>query len=294
MFYKAPFGDKFTGILGARIKQEDLLAFEPSAYPAGVLDLFTYNGAPGAYSHIRGAGAGLWWKDKGWSISANYIAKNGDKGNPGAASSNGGGGIANASSISTSTLQLGYQHKNWGAAIAYGYNSANAGYYNTGIATNKALEINPQNSLGGGSTNSFSIGGYWEPLESGWAPAISVGYGYNFNSYNGQLAGLSTRTQSWSVAFNWDNVIQKGNQAGFAIGQAPFYTGGNAAAQARWGRPNDSNWVSELWYSFKVSDHITVTPAVFYIGNTSFANGSQGTGNVFNALGGIIITKFVF
>lgn len=294
LYYLFPLGQKFTANVAARAKQEDLLAFEPSVYPAGVLDFFTYNGAPGAYSHLRGSGAGLWWKDKGWSISANYVAKNGNRGNPNASIGQGGGGLGNASSVNTGTLQLGYQSKSWGAALAYGYNSANAGYYNTGIATNKALEINPVYSLGGGRTNSLSIAGYWQPIDSGLLPAISAGYGYNANSYGGQLAGLTSNTQSWSVAFNWNNVFAKGNEAGFAIGQAPFYTGGNSAAQDRWGGPNDGNWVSELWYAFKLSNHVTLTPAVFYVSNQHFANGNEGVGSPFNVLGGILITKFVF
>ncbi len=51
LFYQAPLGRSFTITTGPRVRQDDMLAFRPSAYPAdAILDLFPYAGAPGAYS----------------------------------------------------------------------------------------------------------------------------------------------------------------------------------------------------------------------------------------------------
>ena len=61
LFYQFPIGKQFTATVGARVGQEDMLALWPSVYPADtILNLFTVNGAPAAYSKNLGAGAGLW------------------------------------------------------------------------------------------------------------------------------------------------------------------------------------------------------------------------------------------
>ena len=81
LFYQFPIGSNFTATIGGRVRQDDMLAFWPSVYPADtVLDLFTYAGAPGTYNLNLGAGGGLWWKSGNWSLSANYVSANADNG----------------------------------------------------------------------------------------------------------------------------------------------------------------------------------------------------------------------
>jgi hypothetical protein len=82
LLYQVPLGD-FTFTVGGVVGQEDMLAIWPSVYPADtVLDVLTLGGAPAAYNKNLGAGAGLWWQNNGLAISANYVAANGDVGNP--------------------------------------------------------------------------------------------------------------------------------------------------------------------------------------------------------------------
>jgi len=76
LFYQFPIGSSFTATIGGRVRQDDMLAMWPSAYPADtVLDIFTYAGAPGTYSLNLGGGGGLWWKSGNFSISANYVSQ---------------------------------------------------------------------------------------------------------------------------------------------------------------------------------------------------------------------------
>ena len=50
LFYQFPLGNDFTITVGGIVRQDDMLAVWPSAYPADtVLDFFTYAGAPGTY-----------------------------------------------------------------------------------------------------------------------------------------------------------------------------------------------------------------------------------------------------
>ncbi|NCV90413.1 MAG: hypothetical protein EBW19_09545, partial [Betaproteobacteria bacterium] len=123
IFYQFPIGSNFTVTVGPRVRQDDMLAVWPSQYPADtILDFFTYAGAPGTYTSNLGAGAGIWWNQDGFSLSASYVAANGKSSysgsTPGGATLGAGvlgldaGGIANESSGGTGTVQLAYTAPN--------------------------------------------------------------------------------------------------------------------------------------------------------------------------------------
>ena len=136
LFYQFPIGSDFTVTAGGRVRQDDMLAVWPSAYPSDtVLDYFTYAGAPGAYSLNLGSGAGLWWSNDGFSISANYVSTNGSDGNPNT------GGIATDGASGTGTVQLAYADSSWGIAAAYTYSSMNWGTVYESTATPLATAV---------------------------------------------------------------------------------------------------------------------------------------------------------
>ncbi|MCP9899771.1 carbohydrate porin [Cyanobium sp. Cruz CV13-4-11] len=320
LFYQFPLGSSFTATVGGRVRQDDMLAVWPSAYPADtVLDIFTYAGAPGTYSLNLGAGGGLWWKSGGFSISANYVSANGDVGNsiggtpPNAFGVAQCGGIGNACSAQTGTAQVAYTGSNWGIAAAYTYSSGGAGTYSgnaTPLANTLFVNANAANSVG--------ISAYWQPTNSGWIPSISTGWGINRSNFNGTSfadAGLVSTTgitqatsQSWYVGLQWSDVFIKGNAAGMAVGQPTFLTavsGGNPV----FGGPVastaivDGNYAWEWWYKFQVTDNISVTPALYYLsaplGQVSKNVGIGGVlpgagGSDFNNFGGFIKTTFKF
>jgi len=106
LYYQTPLGAGFTATVGGRVGQEDMLALWPSVYPADtVLNVLTLNGAPVAYNKNLGAGAGLWWQSNGFSVSANYVAANGNLGNPSE------GGIGTNASAGTGTVQIGLRRR---------------------------------------------------------------------------------------------------------------------------------------------------------------------------------------
>ena len=277
LFYQFPLGD-FTFTLGGRVGQEDMLAIWPSVYPAEtVLDMLTLGGAPGAYNKNLGAGAGVWWQKNGFAISANYVAANGNNGNPDE------GGIATDGAGGTGTVQIGYTAEQWGLVATYSYiQNANDLFV---YATNFALDSfqNP------GDTSAFGLSAYWQPAESGWIPSISAGWGVNSTNYNSTVndQGLVSTSQSWSVGLQWEDAFMQGNALGMAVGQAPFATslkGGET--------PNDSNYVWEWWYKVQLTDNIAVTPALFYLSRPLGGDTPEGKG--FNQLGGLIKTSFSF
>ena len=80
-------------------------------------------------------------------------------------------------------------------------------------------------------------------------------------------------------SLQWSDVFAKGNAAGFAIG-AP----GNAESLAS----DKDALMWEAFYRYKVSDNISITPAVFYVSNNqSFKDASSN-------YGGVIQTTFRF
>ncbi|WP_254945789.1 iron uptake porin [Cyanobium sp. AMD-g] len=278
IFYQFPIGSQFIATFGGRVGQEDMLALWPSAYPADtILNLFTLNGAPAAYNKNIGPGAGLWWQQGGFSISANVVAANGDVGDPNS------GGIGTVASAGTGTVQIGYAKEQWGLAAIYSRIQSGVGVPGTTPFTGLTFEANPNSR-----TDAFGVSGYWQAANSGWIPSISAGWGLNGTSYNtAQAPGALRTSQSWMVGLQWDDAFVKGNAFGMAVGQPIF-----ATALADGQTPQDGNVAWEWWYKWQVTDTISVTPALFYL---SRPLGQDTTpGNTIRQLGGLVKTTFRF
>jgi len=299
LFYQFPMGNGFTFTGGPRVRQDDMLAMWPSAYPSDtIIDVFTYAGAPGAYPLTLGGGAGIWWQQNGFSVSANYVSANANNGQPGAittttggvTTTTTGGGIMTSGAASTSGVQLGYAGSNWGAAFAYTYvqNGGIGGMY-PGNATPFALTASAFTS------NNYGLSAYWTPKTASYIPSISTGWSYSaFTASN--TATQITAAQNWYVGLQWADAFVKGNSLGMAVGQPTFVT-----AQNLNGAPQDGNYAWEWWYKFQVTDKIAVTPAIFYLSNPQGATGfaaaqaaNLSTTNPLTNFGGLIKTTFKF
>jgi hypothetical protein len=285
LFYQFPIGGQFKATVGARVGQEDMLALWPSVYPSDtILNVMTVNGAPAAYNKNLGAGAGLWWENKGLSLSANYVAANGDSSNPSATVANGGGGIGNGKSGAIGSVQLAYQQVQWGLAAIWTYVQPETQFVpGTTPTTHGSIDHNLA-----ARTNAIGLSGFWQPLKSGWLPSLSLGWGTNQTSYSKvQPVGQVLNSQSWMVGLQWTDLFAKGNDFGFAVAQpvmAKTLTGDLNA--------NDGNYVWEWWYKFQVTDNISVTPALVYF---SRPLGMQTpSGDSFNQFGGLVKTSFRF
>jgi hypothetical protein len=285
LFYQWPLGGGITATLGARVGQEDMLALWPSVYPSDtILNVMTVNGAPAAYSKNLGAGAGLWWQSNGFSISTNYVAANGDSGNPSVSAEDGGGGLGNRNSGATGSVQLGYQQEQWGLAAIWTYVQPETQFVpGTTPFTHSAIDHNLN-----AATNAWGLSAFWQPLRSGWLPSLSLGWGINNTTYSTPqpLGSLST-SQSWMVGLQWTDVFKKGNDFGFAVAQPVFATALNDGVT-----PNDGNYVWEWWYKFQVTDNISITPALIYL-SRPFGQVTP-TGESFSQFGGLVKTTFRF
>ena len=203
----------------------------------------------------------------------------------------------------TFTTQVGYAAKNWGAAVAYTFGQ-NVGFSGTPAAGGTVFGVAKTVSNGVAATNSIGLSAYWQPSTSGWVPSISTGWGYT--SYTLKVTDLTPAlwsanqrpaSQSWYVGLQWADAFVKGNTFGMAVGQPTFITTTDLAGTYA----NDAGYAWEWWYKFQVTDHISVTPAIFYLSNPSGQIATVGetlTGNdetnVFNNFGALIKTTFKF
>ena len=322
--YKFPVGKQFTVVIGPRVGQGDLLALNPVVYPKDAnLTAFTYKGAPGAYNGVKGPGAGLIWKRKEWMASFSYSASRGYNGST-FSNCTGltydeedeftctrgslGGNLFSNTAGGASTLQVGYVKGAWKIGAAWTYSNASVGVSGS---TPLAASAIPSLLQGGGFYNAFGLAGSWEPKKASLIPSVSVGAGINFNNYSSSfndavmLQGQSLLTyrnwsssisQSWFVGLQWKNAFAKGNYLGLAIGQPNFIAQAIGPSQQTL-YFSDGQYAMEAWYTFQVTDRISITPAIFYLSNpygdiaTTFGGGS---GSPFSVFGAVLKSTFKF
>ena len=275
LFYQFPVGSNWTATIGAKVRQDDMLAMAPTAYNAdSVLYRLSLAGASTAYNNNLGAGVGLSYKNpNGFNLSVNYISNQNFSGNSGIVNdgfgNNSGSGIGAAS---TTTAQVGYAASNWGMAFVYNYSN-----YAQSVAGN---DINASYNAAGSNNLGFSA--YWQPKQTGIIPSISAGVGTVY--YNGNVPTGNHTT--WELALQWNDAFVKGNALGMSYGDTVSggtgYPGSTTASTVS-GMPS---YAYEIFYKFQVTDNISVTPAFFWI---------DGQGTATNdTLGGLIKTTFKF
>ncbi|WP_094561411.1 iron uptake porin [Synechococcus sp. 8F6] len=275
LYYTFPVGNEVKLTAGALVRNTELLSFRPSVYNSGLLDFFGLSGATGTYNKATGAGFGFQWKQKVKkgdpyaTFDASYIAG-------GKTFHDSSVGAFNEDSGISVLTQLGFRGQNWGTAIAYRYGGA---FSQVGRDGNLASDLGTLST--GQTSNSVSIGAFWQPTDASWMPSISAGYG--FSNVSGAVSTSipnQGNIQSWMVGFQWKDVFQKGNNAGFAFGQAPFASNATAANSSE-------SFLWEFFYKYQVTDKISITPGIFYASSYQAAGGDS-------TWGGVIQTTFRF
>jgi hypothetical protein len=269
LYYQFPAFTKGLTLTAGPLVRNTEMAWIPSAYKSEILDFFQLAGAPGVYNKATGAGFGAQWRQpgkKGFVAGLNYVAQNGNDSTK---------GEFNESGALNTMAQVGYRASNYGVAFGYRY-----GTEGTRVRTFNALNGGSGVLAPGQTSNGYAISAYWQPSKSGIVPSVSAGYGWNTVSLNAQnktTPAGATNAESWYAGLQWSDVFAKGNGAGFAIGQP-----GNAASLSK----DALMW--EAFYKYRVSDNISITPAVFYVTNNQAFTGASSN------FGGVIQTKFTF
>ena len=287
LYYTFPVGSQVTLTLAPKIMNMGLWAAYPSAYGVRgdyTLDFFSSFGTPGVYNKAVGSAFALTWKQKyGWRDStwfahAHYLAISADNGDD--------GGIGRAQSRGNIAAQLGYQSPQFNLTLGYRYGQSGTDFVRgTGFVAANQWSLPYMSSA---FSNSFALNGYWRPLQRTWIPSISAGWAMNILSNSADdlancacdpLSPLVSNSQSWMVGLQWDNLSGINDVLGLAVGQPTF-----ATALRDGSTPDDGNYALEVFYRYPFSDHINMTPAVFYL---SRPYGQQTVGN-FGVLGAIV------
>ena len=266
LYYQTPGLAKGVTLTAGPLVRNTEMSWLPTAYRSEILDFFSVAGAPGVYNKATGAGFGVQYaqpgKKGGVVAGLNYVAQNG------ADSST---GVFNEEGALNVLAQLGYRAPQWGAAFGYRYGTQGTRVrtYNGILGNSGALAANQ-------TSNGYALNAYWQPKTSGIIPSVSGSYGWN-NVEGPATPNAATNNQTWFAGLQWSDVFAKGNGAGVAYGQPGNASGLSEKAQ-----------LLEIFYKYKVSDNISITPALLYVtNNQAFKNASDNWG-------GVIQTKFTF
>lgn len=287
LYYSKTFGssNQKNILFGPKITQDDSFGFYPSAYPQKtVLDFFGFSGSPMTYGLLKGSGGAYKYQNDLFSFSAGYVSYNNE--------------IATNESEDVYTLQTGFVGDHFGLAIAYTYNKGQTLNSRIPTATDELGDWTGR-AFGKANRVNYSLSTYWKPesKEKVFPSSISAGIGwsdiyhqnYGNNTYDPSL-GIS-----WSIGATWDNLLNRENKAGIALGQSPHFIRNNTSDEIKNGADDDL-FLSEAWYEYAINDNISITPGVFYIHDLYGSENASATNpdNVINNFGLVLNTSFKF
>ncbi len=276
IWYQFPVGDSLQVWVGPKIENYYMLASAPSIYKP-VTKQFALGGNGSAYGSSTSPGFGVAWtqqvddpSEARFAVSANYTSKDG-----GSSTS----GLLNDESREFFLTKLEYGSPKWQVSAAMAKKTAPTdtdngydGYFHTGLANDTE-----------GDLTAYGLRAYWKPDESGSIPEVQVGY--DFGSYEEATAGEAEDISGWMVGLGWKDLFIDGNRGGLAFGSRMAATsvksGGTVTED-----PAEDNQVWEAYYTFKVNDGVSITPAIF--GGTDVEESGKDT------QGAVLLTEFRF
>jgi len=273
LWYTFPVGEHLKVWVGPKVENYYMLASSPSIYKP-VLKSLKLGGNGAIYGASTGQGFGAAWTQNTelgaprFAVSTNYVSKNGSKAD---ASS---GGLMTDGAQSYFLSKVEYGSPRWQVSAAYAYKSDEAAKKIQGFGTKAGRDWE-------GEMTGVGLRAYWKPEEAGAIPSISVGY--DIADIEGKSTGDTTGTNAWMAGLTWKDAFVAGNQAGLAIGSTQYQTEKKGG-----GDTDDDNFIAEAWYSFKVSDNVSVTPAVFVVNDVE----SRKDGS--DIFGAVVQTQFRF
>ena len=201
----------------------------PSIYKP-ITKQFKLGGNGAAYGASTNSGVGWAYKaDNGFSLSSNVVSKqNGTNF----------GFLTNESDGTNWSTQVAYTVPKFHVSYIYAakYNDWTDSYYSTTLGKARTT----------GSTN-HGLRAYWRPDDTGSAmPEISVGYDVS------TVEDQDADTDAFFVGLTWKDSFQADDKIGIAFGQ-PQTADTDPVDPFAW----------EAYYSFKLNDSVTMTPAIF-------------------------------
>ena len=251
IWYTFPVGENNTFWVGPKIENYYMHGTTPSIYKP-VTKQFTLGGNGEAYGASTNSGAGWAYKfDNGWALSSNFVSQNNTNGT----------GLWTKESPTSWATQLGYTTNQWSISgiVNNKYHGWNDEYYHS----------TGHDPAAGANKNKTALGlrTWWRPLETGTLiPSVSLGFDTTNHS---DSAAADNQTAAWFTGLTWQDSFQADDRIGIAFGQPTT---------------NESETIDpfafEMYYSFKVNDSITMTPAYFSNTNRAGTSGDDVQGVV--------------
>ena len=254
IWYSWPIGDNITAFVGGRIENYYMYV-TPSIYKPGALKALKLGGNSN-FGASTDVGAGLKYEaDNGFAVATNVVDKNSDA-----------NGIFQADGVSKWDTQIAYTQDRYHLSLTY----SNAQNWTSQLYNATALGENTATD-----SNGYAARAYWIPADSGTAaPEITIGY--DVKHWEDAPNGTVDEAESWMVGLTWKDIVQADDRIGIALTQplkATSLNGGGDTGEV------DDPLLWEVYYSWKVNDSMSVTPAVFG-GRNSFTDGEDTTGAV--------------
>lgn len=206
--------------------------------------LSTFGTRNAIYGQLGGAGLGINHQfGKKLALSLGYLTPNANKPTPGNGLFDGSyGALAQLTVKPSDRTALGLTYINsYNQPLITGSNNATSGFGGENFSSNS---YGVQTSLGIG--NKLVVGG--------WA-------GYTNSQV---LTGTKGKAEIWNyaVTLGLPDFGKKGNLAGVIVGMEPKVTNSTAAGVTK---DPDTSYHIEGFYQYKLSDNITITPAVIWL-----------------------------
>ncbi|QCS49603.1 S-layer protein [Picosynechococcus sp. PCC 11901] len=261
LFYRFPVGDNVRAYVGAvGLGLDDMFdVTNPYFDSSGSGALSRFGRFNPIYRGPDGAGAGFNFNlgDK-FTVSAAYLAGDGDVNNP--AEKN---GLFNGSYTAAAQLDFAPSDRIMLSAV-YANRYQKSGDINLSGSTGSDWAKRPfMNSVPMTSDN-FGLQASWMVSNklnlAGW-----VGY----TSADVELSGDNRSADIWNWAVNAAllDVGGDGNVLGFIFGQAPKLTGVENSSICDGSSCDDTTYLAELQYRYKLNDNITITPGAYVVFN---------------------------
>ncbi len=275
LWYQFPVGDSLQVWVGPLIENYYMLSSSASIYRP-ITKQFANGPNGSAYGSSTSPGFGAAWtqetedpSDARFAVSMGYTSKDG------ASSAK---GMSNDDSRSFLLTKVEYGSPRWQVSAAMAKKSApstSTNGYDSYFHTDDSNDTE-------GDLTAYGLRAYWKPETTGAIPEVQ--FGYDFGTYDEADAGEAEDIAGWMIGLGWKDVLMDGNSAGVAYGSrmaATSYKGSSATED-----PSEDNKVWEAYYTFKVNDGVSVTPALFGGSDVEAANKDVS--------GAVLLTEFKF
>jgi hypothetical protein len=250
IWYTFPLGiEGWSATIAPKIENYYMLAATPSIYKPGVLKAFKLGGNSAVNGASTDGGAGIKYvNDNGFAFASNFVSK-GSKTTA---------GIFTKQDKNKWDTQVAYTKPQYHVSLTYSNQNngwSSFSYYATSDAATIATTAD---------STAYILRGYWRPdSESPAVPEISAGYDISV------VEGQDAPHVGCVFGLTWQDTFQADDKIGVAFGQ-PQTADTDTVTPFTW----------EAYYSYKVNDSVTVSPAIFGATDRTGTSGVDITGAV--------------